>query len=78
VVYPNPTSGKFSVIVGGHDVEAKVIVRDIRGSSISNSIFDLQVNRQIDFDLESYPKGVYFIEVVSPTVMQTSKIIKYE
>lgn len=78
VVYPNPTSGKFSVIVGGHDVEAEVIVRDIRGSSITNSIFDLQVNRQIDFDLESYPKGVYFIEVVSPTVMQTSKIIKYE
>ena len=78
VVYPNPTNGKFSVIVGGRDVEAEVIVRDIRGSSITNSIVDLQVNRQIDFDLESYPKGVYFVEIVSPTVVQTSKIIKYE
>lgn len=78
VVYPNPTNGKFSIIVGGRDVEAEVIVRDIRGASIINSIVDLQVDRQIDVDLESYPKGVYFVEVVCPTVVQTSKIIKYE
>lgn len=78
VVYPNPTNGKFSVIVGGRDVEAEVIIRDIRGASITNSIVDLQSDRQIDFDLESFPIGVYFIEVVSQTVKQTSKIIKYE
>lgn len=78
VVYPNPTSGKLSVIVGGHDLEAEVIIRDIRGLSLTNTIVDLKENRQIDFDLESYPKGVYFVKVISQTVMQTSKIIKYE
>ena len=78
VAYPNPTSGRLSVIIGGHDVEAEVIIRDIRGLSLTNTIVDLKENRQIDFDLESYPKGVYFVKVISQTVMQTSKIIKYE
>ena len=76
--YPNPTDGIVHMFVGGNDAEVSFIVRDIRGSIIQNTVKTLSQSRKVDFNLGDNAKGVYFIEVSAPTVMQTLKIVKNE
>ena len=78
LVYPNPTTSKVNVMVGGKDKEANILVRDIRGTIIKNFTQNLEGNRSITFDISGYSTGVYFVEVVSTTVLKTAKIIKNE
>ena len=78
LVYPNPTTSKVNIMVGGKDKEANILVRDIRGTIIKNFTQNLEGNRNVTFDISGYSTGVYFVEVVSTTVLKTAKIIKNE
>ena len=78
LVNPNPVNNVVNILVGGDDQEVQFIIRDIRGVSLINSTHKLINNRTVSFDLGDYANGIYFVEVISPTVMQTSKIIKDE
>jgi hypothetical protein len=78
LVSPNPVDDIVNILVGGNDQEVQFSIRDIRGVTLINSTKKLVNNRKVSFDLGDYANGVYFVEVISPTVTQTSKIIKDE
>jgi len=78
LVQPNPTRGIINVFVGGSDQEAQFVIRDIRGATLLETTKSLSQNREVEIDLAAYPNGVYFVQVIAPTVLKTSKIIKYE
>ena len=78
LVNPNPVNDVVNILVGGDDQEVQFIIRDIRGVTLINSTKKLVNNRKVSFDLGDYANGVYFVEVISPTVIQSSKIIKDE
>ncbi len=74
--YPNPTQGEVNLYVGGTDNEVECSVRNIEGKLLQQTITQVAQPRNITLDLGAYAKGVYFVEVNSPTVRQTLKIIK--
>ena len=78
LVSPNPVDDIVNILVGGNDQEVQFSIRDIRGVTLMSSIKKLDNSRKASFDLTDYPSGVYFFEVISPTVMQTTKIIRNE
>ena len=76
LVYPNATKNELKVVIGGADEEAQFIVRDLRGLTLMRMTKNLANSRTSTINLGGYAKGVYFIEVNSPTVRQTTKILK--
>ena len=78
VVHPNPTNDFIGILVGGSDEQVQFLIRDIRGTTLINSSKNLEYNRKVELDLSDFSNGVYFLEVTSHNVRQTSKIIKYD
>jgi hypothetical protein len=75
-VYPNPTTGGFSLELKGID-EASELQVEIYGMQ-GDQVFSTEVRgkRKYDFSLAGKPAGVYFIRVVTGKFAGTSKIIK--
>lgn len=75
-IYPNPTTGKFTLELKG-DVDpatVKVEIMGILGDRIlSRSSVD---GMKQDFSLSDRPTGVYMIHVTSGNISETQKIIK--
>jgi hypothetical protein len=76
LIYPNPTTGSFTLEFTEASVTENVsaYICDIHG----NKILDLQLggsNRQV-ISLENQPKGMYFIRVIRGQSPESGKIIK--
>lgn len=73
-VSPNPTSGMvhFSSFGTPLNSNAKIQVLDITGSI--KTVFDWDGD-EFDFDLGSYPKGIYLIRVITNAGVNTKKLI---
>ena len=69
-LYPNPTSGKFSVL-GVTDALISIQVYDIMGRLVLTS-------NVIDADVSYLSTGVYFVEVNSKKSNKNFKLIKYK
>lgn len=78
MIYPNPASRIVNIMVGGIDEDVNFVVRNLQGISIDRFSRKLKGNREVSIDIGNYANGVYFVEVLSPTVSQTAKIIKNE
>ena len=74
--YPNPTKGEVFLYVGGSDNQVECRVRDIRGNLIEQVTKSVSQPRNVSMDLSNYARGIYFVEVSSPTVRQTLKVVK--
>jgi len=72
-LYPNPTTGKFSVTFSKGLANAQVTILDNNGRLIFR--FTASGNR-VDFDLSPYPGGMYFIRVEGGGNVVTKKVIK--
>jgi len=72
-LYPNPTTGKFSVTFSKNLSNAQVCVLDNSGKAIAR--FTAGGNR-VNFDLSSYPAGMYYIMVQEGESVVTKKVIK--
>jgi hypothetical protein len=75
-VYPNPTSGSFTLEINEHDLtqELSAQICDLRGKKI----LDINLNglsKQV-ISLENQPKGMYFIRLFSDEKFVTTKILK--
>lgn len=74
-VYPNPSNGKFNVILSTSE-EVKMAIYDIRGRSVYNKSFDSEgavFNKEID--LNSLSSGVYILNVESAGKRESKRII---
>lgn len=71
-IYPNPSSGKFSVVAGSSRINA-IEIYDMRGDPINIGI---QKNKSDEIDLSGFPNGIYFIKVQQDDKMVVKKIVK--
>ena len=72
-IYPNPSSGRFSVEVYNEKVSA-IVVKDILGISI----FEKEVSsseEKIDVDLSSRPAGLYLVELRYKSGFKVERIL---
>lgn len=75
-IYPNPTTGSFTLEIPGDGrlQGAAARIYDIRG----NNVLDIRLggqNKEV-ISLENQPEGLYFIRLVSGEASETGKIIK--
>jgi hypothetical protein len=72
-LYPNPTSGKFSVTFSKNLVTAVVSILDENGKSIAR--FNA-TGYKVDFDLSPYASGMYYVRIEEDGKVITKKVIK--
>ena len=76
-IYPNPTYGTFAVSISDERNERlEISIQDITGQHIfsdSEKISSNNYNR--NFDISSYPKGMYFIQVGYGSQITNHKIV---
>ncbi len=69
-VYPNPTSGIFTIVAND---DYKISVTDISGRKIKQSVIE---NGFLSVDLSNEAAGIYFVKYYNNTISKTVKIIK--
>ena len=74
MIFPNPFSGVFNLSVGTRIDNYVVYVTDLLGKLIYQSQNNQQ--SQIQIDLSEYPKGVYFVKVISGESSAVLKILQ--
>ena len=74
-LFPNPTSGTFSLIMKDSEKNEKlhILLLTLSGTIIEE--LDLSGN-QAEFDLSRHPSGIYLLEVQSKEGAETWKVIK--
>ena len=63
IIYPNPTSGIFTVNLHNCQAGAKVIVRDVLGNCFLERNCRSESSQEIN--LSCQPRGIYFVELLS-------------
>jgi hypothetical protein len=77
-VYPNPTTGIFTMELIGFDETQTFCVEiyGMRGDKILRKV--MLMERKQKFSLSDEPMGIYFIRVISGNQTETAKIIKQD
>jgi len=70
-IYPNPSSGKFTII-NSYQSTCSIAIYDVLGNCIIDKT-PLQ-NNEHHIDLNSQPKGIYFVEIMSENQKTVKKI----
>jgi hypothetical protein len=75
-IYPNPTTGSFTLEFTGQDLPGSIsaYICDLRGTKVLDINLNGKNKRVIS--LENQPKGMYFIRLVSTESSETTKILK--
>lgn len=73
IIFPNPSSGIFTVNLISKTIDTKIFVYDVVGNCLWNKNCRNEANYQID--LRSHPKGIYLMEIVSEGKRFTKKIV---
>ncbi len=76
-IYPNPTSGKFTLELSETDLPGNVRVEifDIRGEKIESA--DVAGIKSQEFSIVDRPLGLYFIRVYMGAKAETIKLVKF-
>lgn len=72
-IFPNPSSGIFTINVKNTIVETKICVYDLLGNCVFNKVSN-KSNKQ-EIDLTNQLKGIYFMEIISEEQRTVKKII---
>jgi len=72
-LYPNPTTGKFSITFSKPLQNANILVTGVNGKPIQQ--FKAS-GSQVDFDLSAVAAGVYFVRIEESGKVITKKVIK--
>jgi hypothetical protein len=75
-VFPNPTTGKFTVQLAGTETPGKIHVDIYRMQGEKVITNDFSGTRSLEFDLSELPAGIYFVRLVSGSQTETVKVIK--
>jgi len=76
IIQPNPTKGVFAISI--KNAECKTVdinIHDITGKSLLKDKLANTDKISKDYDLSSYQKGVYFIEVICGDIRKTEKLL---
>ena len=76
-VYPNPTSGVFSV-TAGNSSQYKIEIYNVMGEEIQKLAIDnkqLATNSQTTIDISSQSSGIYFLKIINADGSSTTKKI---
>jgi hypothetical protein len=74
-VYPNPTTGIFTIDLSTIHTEATITITDIAGRVIASKILPKAAAPVADFDLGNIAKGLYMIQVRDGDFSYRTKII---
>lgn len=72
IVFPNPSSGIFTIDIKNTSSETNICVCDVLGNCILNK---LSVKGEEQIDLRDQTKGIYFLELVSDGERVVKKIV---
>jgi hypothetical protein len=74
-IYPNPTTGVFVLEIDQIREQANVTVTDISGKVIQTRAIKADGAKTATFDMSSYAKGVYLVQVVDGAFVYRDKIV---
>ena len=64
MVYPNPTKGPMTLLIGGTHAKVEVVIYPIHGGVIYHKNHRVNAtNRSISLDLTGYPSGMYMVRI---------------
>ncbi len=75
-VYPNPSSGRITIDLGGDDIvteNLRIEIYNVIGKPVLKSLSDGQ---KTDLDISLLPKGIYFVKIYDGNSVHTSKILR--
>ncbi len=73
-IYPNPTTGHFTIDFMGKAVSAEIQVLNLQGRQVFQTEFDNQIKANID--ISHLPGGMYIIVIKSQMSVVTERVIK--
>ena len=76
ILFPNPTTGQFSVILPHGEEEVTVEVISILGQSVMKEKRRVSLNGLISMNISALPNGIYLVKVNGKTVKHVAKVIK--
>jgi hypothetical protein len=71
-VYPNPTTGRFTLAMAKAEAGTRITVTNIQGQRILMQPLD---GEHAVVDLSHQPRGLYLINVTSPSASSTAKVL---
>lgn len=75
-IYPNPSNGIISVLVGlNKDSDVKIEVYNATGQRIKSADMQFGTGGKLDFDLSGNSNGVYFVKVQTKSSVLTKRIL---
>ncbi len=76
-IYPNPVLDQINVMVGGINQKVKIFLFNINGVLLEEKEILFNSNkRDLIFNLDSYPRGMYLISVQSENEIENFKFLK--
>lgn len=76
-MYPNPANELVNIEMGNIADDATISITDISGKTIAQKTFSPKNNTIIaNFDIRSYPAGIYLVNVQSSALIKTMKLTK--
>jgi hypothetical protein len=72
-IYPNPSSGVFTVSLKDRTAKTQICVRDVLGNCILSKNY--QNETDLSFDLSNHSKGIYFVEIISDQERTAKKVV---
>ncbi len=72
-IFPNPSSGIFTINLKNKTAETKICVYDVLGNCVLENISVKNSNQEID--LSSQAKGTYFMKIISEGERDVQKIV---
>jgi hypothetical protein len=72
-LYPNPTSGKFTINLNDTNTKTQIQIVDLTGKVVFENSYQNQSNIQLNLDA---PNGIYFVKVMENGNQSVVKLIK--
>jgi ELWxxDGT repeat protein len=72
--YPNPAQHQLKIQATSFKTQIQINILDIHGKPIDD--FKMQANETMDYSLQNFPAGIYFIKVITPLTTSYQKFVK--